>query len=256
MDKLKESAIFRNGIKILFWLMFLTFFIYSFQSVINFEEISNSRRQESFIRVLTALSKPNLFEDEISREVAIKMRETVQIAFLATTISAILAIPFSFFCARPSSFVGHAFNFLLQPILVAIRAIHPLIFIIPILVLVGIGATAGVLALTVFSTAVLIGNFSEYAQQHHSLSWGALFKIHFPGLALRHFSVNILIATVIGFMGGGGIGFIIQQRINLLDYSNASVAIMACIIVIGGIDLLSRVVWRNIQNTAKVTRPE
>ena len=252
MNKLKESAKLRNGIKILFWSIFLAFFIYSFQSIMDFKEISNSRRQESFFRVLTALSKPNFLEDKIIHQVAEKMRETIQIAFLATSISAILAIPFTFFSARPSSFLGHGFNFLLQPILSAIRAVHPLIFTMQAIILVGIGATAGVLALTLFSTAILIGNFSDYAQQHKSLGWSILFKVHFPGLALKLFPINIVIATVLGFMGGGGIGFLLQQDISLLNYGDASVAILACIIVIGSIDLLSRAVWRKIQNMAEV----
>jgi phosphonate transport system permease protein len=256
MDKLKESTKFRSGIKILFWSVFLAFFVYSFQNIMDFEDISHPRRQESFIRVLTALSKPNFLEGETSREVAQRMLETVQIAFLATTISAILAVPFTFFSARPSSSWGHGFNFLLQPFLSAVRAVHPLIFTIPAIVLVGIGATAGVLALTLFSTAVLIGNYSEYAQQHKSLNWGILLKLPFPGLAFKHLPVNILIASIIGFMGGGGIGFIIQQHISLLDYGGASAAILACIIVIGSIDLLSRAVWRKIQNMTEVTSLE
>jgi ABC-type phosphate/phosphonate transport system permease subunit len=64
--------------------------------------------------------------------------------------------------------------------------------------------------------------------------------------------VNILIASVLGLMGGGGIGFLLVQDINLLDYGNASVAILACIIVIGSFDLLSRAVWRKIQNNTDV----
>lgn len=256
MKRLKESTKLWNGIKILFSLVIFVFFIYSFQNIMGFEEISNPLRQESFIRILTALSKPNLLEDEIINQVVKKMQETVQIAFLATTISAILAIPFTFFSARPSSFLGHGFNFLLQPILSAIRSVHPLIFTMQAVVLAGIGATAGVLALTLFSTAILIGTFSEYAQQHKSVSWSILFKVHFPGLALKLFPTNIAIATVIGFMGGGGIGYLLQQDINLLNYGDASVSILACIIVIGSIDLLSRAVWRKIQNTTEITSLE
>ena len=222
----------------------------------DFDGMNNPRRQENFIRVLTALSKPIFFDIETNGEVAKNMWETVQIAFLATSMSTFFAIPFTFLSARPSSFWGHGFNFLLQPILSVVRAIHPLIFTAPAIILVGIGATAGVLALTLFSTAVLISNFSEYAQQHKSLDWGILFKLSFPGLALKHLPINILIATILGFMGGGGIGFFIQLHINLLNYGNASLAILACIIVIGIFDLLSRAVWRKIQNKTVCTSLE
>lgn len=249
MDMQKEVARVRDGIKILFWLGFLSFFIYSSQTILDFQDIAHPRRQESVIRILTALSKPNFIEGEISRQVVVKMWETIQIGFLATTISAVFAIPFTFLSARPSSFWGRGFNILLQPILSVVRAVHPLIITMFTIVLAGIGPTAGVLALTFYSTAFLIGNFSEYAQQHTSLNWLTLFGVHFPGLALKHLPVNILIATILGFMGGGGIGFLLLQNINLLNYRDASVALVACIIAIGSIDLFSCAVWRNIQRS-------
>ena len=248
MAKQREDTRVKNGIKILFWFGFLAFFVYSFQSIMDFEGLANPRRQEAFTRILTTLSKPNFFEGETSRQVAVQMWETILIGFLATTLSTVLATPLTFLSARPSTSWDRGFNILLHPILSVVRAIHPLIVTLLLtVVLVGIGPTAGVLALTLFSTAVLIESFSDYAQQHTFLSWPTLFKIYFPGLAFKQLPVSILIATVLGFMGGGGIGFLLQQHINLLNYQEASVAILACIIVIGSMDLISRAVWRKIQ---------
>jgi len=246
MDKQREAARTRNVAQILFWLGFLIFFAYSFRTIMDLEGIAHPRRLRGLIRVLTALSKPNLSEVETSRQVAVKMWETIQIGFLATTLSAVFAMPFAFFSARPSSLWGRGFNILLQPILSAVRAVHPLITTIPALVLAGIGPTAGVLALTLFSTAVFIRDYSEYAQQHASLSWPLLFKLHFPGLAIKHLHVNVLIASVLGFNGGGGIGSLLHQHLSILKYGDAAVAILACIIAIGSLDLLGRAVWHKI----------
>ena len=255
MDIPKEVARVKNGIQILFWLSFLVLFIYSFQTIMNFEDIAHPRRQESVIRILTALSKPNFIDGELRYQVVVKLWETIQIGFLATTISAVFAVPFTFFSARPSSFWSRGFNILLQPILSVVRSVHPLIITMFTIVLAGIGPTAGVLALTFYSTAILIGNFSEYAQQHTSLTWLTLCRVHFPGLAFKHLPVNILIATILGFMGGGGIGFLLLQNINLLNYHDASVSLGACIIVIGSIDLVSRAIWRKIQKTGSFFHP-
>jgi len=250
MDKqTQRMARVKNGGRILIWLGLLIFFIYSYQAIIDLEGIGHPGRQKAVNRILTALSKPNLFESETGQRTAGEMWETIQIAFLATSSSAIVAIPFTFFTARASSYWGRGLNILLQPILAAVRSVHPLITVTLAIVLAGLGPTAGVLALTLFSTAVLIGKFSEYAQQHTSLSWPALLKVHFPGLAFRHFPTNIVIATVLGFMGGGGIGFSLQQQINLLNYGDAGVSILAMIIAIGSLDLLSRTVWYKIQSS-------
>jgi phosphonate transport system permease protein len=211
----------------------------------NLDHISSGRT----IAVVEQLSKTFRGFSETSRYTAEKMWETIQISFLATVIGAILAIPFTFFSARSSSGWGRGLNILLQPLLAAIRSIHPLITVILAVVVSGIGPTAGVLAITLFSTAVLIDKFSEYAREHTSLGWLVLLKVHFPGLAFRHFPANFAVATVIGFVGGGGIGFLLQQNINLLNYRDASVALLAIIVIGGGLDLLSRAVWHNIQRT-------
>jgi phosphonate transport system permease protein len=193
------------------------------------------------------LSRPDFSNEKATRLVAVEMWETVQMAFLATTISAVTAIIFTFFSARPASAWGRGASNLLQIMLSVVRAVHPLLTTIPVIILVGIGPTAGVLALTLFSTATFIADYSEYTQQHASLSWPILLNVHFPALAFKHYHVNIVIATVLGFMGGGGIGFSLLQNINLLNYSDAGIAIFACIITIGSFDLLGRVVWYKIQ---------
>lgn len=46
-------------------------------------------------------------------------------------------------------------------------------------------------------------------------------------------------STVIGFVGGGGIGFILQQWINLLQYRQAGVAVLAIAIVVATLDYVS-----------------
>jgi phosphonate transport system permease protein len=247
VDKKKKVASFKHVIKYVFWIAFVALFIYSFQTIMDLNLITNPKRHSTLIRILTALSKPNFHDAETRQIVSALMLETVQIGFLATTISAIFALPFTYFSARPSSHWGRGFNILLQPILSAIRSVHPLFISISTVVLAGLGPTAGVLALTLYSTSVLIGIFSEYAQEHKSLNWPILIKVCFPGLAFKQLPVNILIATILGFVGGGGIGFSLQQTINLLLYRDASVALIACIITIGSLDLLSRAVWRQIQ---------
>jgi phosphonate transport system permease protein len=251
MEKQQKITLIKNGAKILFWVGFLLFFAYSSQSIVDWEW--NPRRQERLIRILTAFLNPNLFEGKVRDLVMGKMWETIQVAFLATTMSAVFAIPFTFLSARPSSFLARGFNILLQPILSIIRAVHPLITAIFAVILFGIGPTAGVLALTLFSTAVLIVKYSEYAQKHTDLGWPVLLKVHFPGLTFKHFPVNILIATMLGFMGGGGIGHFLRLEINLLNYRDVSVAILACIMVIASLDLLARAVWHKIQrNSASI----
>jgi phosphonate transport system permease protein len=49
----------------------------------------------------------------------------------------------------------------------------------------------------------------------------------------------VRMSTIIGFVGGGGIGFVLQQQINLAQYRDAGVAVLAIAIVVAVLDYLS-----------------
>jgi phosphonate transport system permease protein len=49
----------------------------------------------------------------------------------------------------------------------------------------------------------------------------------------------VRMSTIIGFVGGGGIGFVLQQWINLLQYREAGVAVLAIAVVVAALDYAS-----------------
>ena len=246
MDKKSDNSKNHDWLLIIIGLIVLIFFFYSYQSIIKTESLNLTLRKEHFVRAITALAQPDLSDRETNQYILSKMLETIQMAFLATIFSALLASLFTRISMRPSSNISKGLKLILQLLLAAVRSVHPLVTVIFIVILTGIGAESGVLALTIFSTAVLTEKFSEFAQGNMSISWPLLFKEIFPSLTFKHFSSNLLIASILGFMGAGGIGFFLQQHINLLDFHRASTGILACILVIGSFDLLGRANWRRI----------
>jgi phosphonate transport system permease protein len=122
---------------------------------------------------------------------------------------------------------------------------------------VGIGPFAGVLALTVHSIAALGKLFSE---QVESIDFGpveaitatgstpmqvVLFAVvpqvfsQFLALSFYRWDINVRMSTIIGFVGGGGIGFLLQQWINLLQYNQAGTALLAIAVVVTILDMVS-----------------
>jgi len=61
----------------------------------------------------------------------------------------------------------------------------------------------------------------------------------FLSFTIYHWDINIRISTVIGFVGGGGIGYFLSQRINTLQYNQAGTALLAIILVVWALDFLS-----------------
>lgn len=139
----------------------------------------------------------------------------------------------------------------------ALRAIEPLIMGIVFVIWVGIGPFAGVLALTLHSIASL-GKL--YSEQIESIDEGPIEALHATGanhvqtityavvpqivppyiaFTLYRWDINVRMSTIIGFVGGGGIGFLLQQQINLLRYREAGVAVLAIAIVVSILDYAS-----------------
>ncbi len=146
---------------------------------------------------------------------------------------------------------------LVRTVLNILRAIEPLIMVIVFAVWVGIGPFAGVLALSLHTIASL-GKL--YSEQVESILPGPLEAITATGanrlqtivyavvpqiippyisFTLYRWDINVRMSTVIGFAGGGGIGFLLQQNINLLQYRQAAVQILAIAIVVATLDYVS-----------------
>lgn len=144
-----------------------------------------------------------------------------------------------------------------RTILNALRAIEPLIMAIVFVVWVGIGPFAGVLALTLHTIAALGKLYSEQvenisqgpieavtatgANRLQTIIYAVIPQIVPPYIAftIYRWDINVRMSTIIGFAGGGGIGFLLQQNLNLLKYRQASVQMIAIAIVVASLDYIS-----------------
>jgi len=199
------------------------------------------------------------FSDTLRLTMA-KMIETIFLALMATTFAVLIAVPMSFLGAR-NIMISHpttaVIYYSVRTIFNVLRSVEPLIMAILFAVWVGIGPFAGVLALTVHSIAALGKLFSE---QVESIDFGPveaitatgatpmqviLFAVvpqvfsQFLALSFYRWDINVRMSTIIGFVGGGGIGFLLQQWINLLQYNQAGTALLAIALVVTILDMVS-----------------
>jgi phosphonate transport system permease protein len=56
---------------------------------------------------------------------------------------------------------------------------------------------------------------------------------------MYRWDINVRMSTIIGFVGGGGIGHLLMQNINLLNYRDASVQMLAIAVVVSLMDYIS-----------------
>ena len=166
-------------------------------------------------------------------------------------VLAILASP------KQSLPIGIVFYGIIRTILNGTRSIEALVMAIVFVAWVGLGPFAGALALGLHTVASLSKLFSE---QVESILEGPLEAIQATGanrlqtivfavvpqiippyisFTMYRWDINVRMSTIIGFVGGGGIGFILQQNINLLNYRAASVNMLAIAIVVASMDYIS-----------------
>jgi phosphonate transport system permease protein len=221
---------------------------------------------------VTASDTPHTIETELYWEVGWpypsealiitlqRMIETIFLALMATTVAVIVSIPLSFLAARnlmARNPVGTVIYYGVRTVLNILRSIEPLIMAIVFAVWVGIGPFAGVLALTVHSIAAIAKLYSEQvesidpgpleaitatgANSLQTIIYGVIPQIVPPFIAftIYRWDINVRMSTVIGFVGGGGIGFILGQWINLLQWRQAGTAVWAIAIVVATLDYVS-----------------
>ena len=156
--------------------------------------------------------------------------------------------------------IGSVIYMIMRTILNAVRSIEPLIYVIVFVVWVGIGPFAGALALALHTIAALAKLYSE---QVESISSGPLEAVTATGanrlqtiiyavvpqiippyisFTMYRWDINVRMSTIIGFAGGGGIGFLLQQNIRLLDYRAAAVQMLAIAIVVATMDYTSALI--------------
>lgn len=154
----------------------------------------------------------------------------------------------------PTGFIIYTIT---RTILNATRSIEPLVMAIVAVIWVGIGPFAGSLALALHTIAALTKLYSE---QVESIDDGPLEAVQATGanklqtiiyavipqiippyisFTMYRWDINVRMSTIIGFVGGGGIGFLLQQNINLLSYRAASVQMLAIAIVVSSMDYIS-----------------
>jgi len=177
-------------------------------------------------------------------------------AGIGAAIGLILAIVAS---PKQSLPIGIVFYAIIRTILNGTRSIEALVMAIVFVAWVGLGPFAGALALGLHTVASLAKLFSE---QVESILEGPLEAIQATGanrlqtivfavvpqiippyisFTMYRWDINVRMSTIIGFVGGGGIGFILQQNINLLNYRAASVNMLAIAIVVASMDYVSSV---------------
>ncbi len=215
----------------------------------------------SRIQVDTLLPVGGPKPSQAFKDVFAAIMVTIFMAMLSTSIATVVAAPLSFLAASNITRrgpLGTAVYYITRSFFNLTRSYDPLVMASVFAFWLGFGAFAGTLALTVVTIASLGKLFSEAVEGIDPGPIEALqatganrFQVvvhavipqivpDFVSFIVYHWDINVRISTVIGFVGGGGIGYYLNQKINsMIGYHQAGTAIWAIIVVVWVLDFLS-----------------
>jgi phosphonate transport system permease protein len=178
--------------------------------------------------------------------------QTIEIAVVGTLTAALLALPLGFAAARNAAPPWLFYS--ARSVLNVFRAVDTLVYALLFVAAVGLGPFPGVLAVIVYTATVLAKLYSEAieaidpgpveavkstgATRLSVLRWGVLPQLapQFLSFTLYRFETNIRAATILGFVGAGGIGFYIQTYLRLLNYPAASTVLLVLVLLVMLVD--------------------
>jgi phosphonate transport system permease protein len=188
--------------------------------------------------------------------------ETVHIATLGTAVGVLVALPLALLAARTTTPSGVWARPLALLALVTSRSVNSIIWALVLVVLLGPGLLAGVLAIALRSVG-FVGRLvyeaieeapelpvtameTTGARRAQALAFGLLPHVlpTVAGVGIYRWEINIREATILGLVGAGGIGTALQASIDSLAWSSVSVILLAILATVLLAELVSARVRR------------
>jgi phosphonate transport system permease protein len=180
--------------------------------------------------------------------------ETILISYVGTLFGAILGFSLNFFAAENTS-PAPWLRFAVRRVLEFARTVPGIVFALIFVIAFGLGPMAGVLAIAIHSTGALGKLFSEIVEnadmkpvegvRSTGASWISCMRFAvlpqvaagYASYALLRFEINVREASVMGFVGAGGIGQELVVAIRKFYYSDVSAILLTIIVTVFVIDI-------------------
>lgn len=184
------------------------------------------------------------------------MGETLAIAIWGTLLAVLLGIPLALLSSGNIAPVWITFP--VRRLMDALRAINELVFALIFIAAVGLGPFAGMLALFIHTTGVIAKLFSEAveaidhgpvegirgtgATKLQEIVYGVVPQVLplWISFALYRFESNVRSATVIGIVGGGGIGMTFNEVMRSFQYEKAGAVLIIVVVAVSLLDIVSQ----------------
>jgi len=231
------------------WILVLSFLAWS----VSYLEVPLGRIPAMFERMVVVLSSryyPPDMEYVMDRDYLGSVLETIQMAYLGALFGLLLSIPLGWFGAFNMTPSRRFVYPVARLFTMGFRAVHEMIWAILFVSILGFGMLAGVLALTFFCAGFAGKLFSEEieaidmgpveamratgANQFQVMVFGVFpqVRVAFTGIGIYTWDVAFRAATVVGFVGAGGMGWYLKRNVLQIETERVAAILISIVVLV------------------------
>ncbi|MGX4686112.1 phosphonate ABC transporter, permease protein PhnE [Vagococcus sp. JNUCC 83] len=241
-------------------LLVLVFMYISIQvTQFNFTQLIT--RGDQFFVMLKAMFPPKMdFLDKVWSP----LFDTIKMSLLGSLIGALLAVPFAILASNnivKNRFVSSLFKLILS----FLRTLPTIVIALIATFVFGLGTMAGTVAIFIF-TISYVGKLTY--EQIEALDMSTFEALESMGLtrlqafrysvipailpsylstSLFNFEGNLRYASILGYVGAGGLGILLNEQLGWRDYGNVGTILVVLVITVGIIETISEYFRKKLQ---------
>ncbi|MER3386992.1 MAG: phosphonate ABC transporter, permease protein PhnE [Microcella pacifica] len=189
--------------------------------------------------------------------------ETLQMALVGAAAAALVSVPLTLWAAAPTNPNGvtrHA----VRTVINVLRAVPDLVYATVLVAMIGVGALPGLVTLFLFNVGVVVKLVSEaidsgdhaYMEAGRAAG-GSQLQINratalpqswplFANQWLYALELNVRISAILGIVGAGGIGRLLDERRAFYAYDDVAIIVLEILVVVVLIELVSTTLRRRL----------
>lgn len=191
------------------------------------------------------------------------LSDTVKMSFVGSLLGSLSAVPFAVL-ASSNMIRSKLVNGIIRLLLTFLRTLPTLVTALIATYVFGLGTFAGTVAIFLFSFSYIgkqlfeqietvdMGPFEAVESLGASRPKAFLITIvpqllpAYLSVSLFNFEGNVRYAAILGYVGAGGIGIILNDRINNRDYPSVGMILIVLLVTVIAIELLSRFIRKKL----------
>ncbi len=190
--------------------------------------------------------------------------QTIRMSVVGTSLGLLFGVPFAFLCT--SNVTGNrVVATVARVVMDIIRTIPTLLLAALVVAFMGIGQVSGIITIAVFTFGI-VGQLiyqsieisdpgpveaarSVGANRMQIATWSILPQIgqDIASYAMYAFEINIRASVILGYVGAGGVGVLLNSSLSLMRYDRVSLVILTVLVLVVIVDWVSEIIRKRLR---------